>query len=659
MMRLRVRACLATSCAVVLGLSSAGRVGAHAPAPAQAQATFRVATDLVTVPVFVRASDAFVGGLRAGDFLLTDNGVPQKIESVESEAIPADVTILVETSSAMADYMSTINEQLQKIIAMVRPTDRYEVIGIGTYVRQILPMRVAADQPPVGRLESEGLTAVNDALVAALLRQPDDTRRHLVIALSDTVDSISDTTLGTVREAARRSTSTLEVAWITMADNLGSWTTSAERARGVACGLAKRCEPRSRYFMPHISPRPGRPFAAFDQLRDAAELSGGEMHPPGVFVDRSASVIFDKLYKDYRRAYILRYTPTGVSRDGWHEIAVTVPKYSSYEIRARRGYLVEAPRPVAAPPSAKPGSIDALIEAGLRSDDAAIDRVIVDAGVWINVVKLIHDFKDPSLTWPGDTGREFLLALRLASNALRSTRPELHREGESLLKRYEDIARQTSPGLERAWMEAEVALVHASLSSTASSIVAEAVERFPKNAVAHLARAVTFDHQWRTGDAAVVGPPKPANVARLLELYASAERYDETRQESLVRAGFFLHRLGRHAEALAKLEQAGDAGDDVQVRYWRWLFLGQVLDALGRGPEAAQAFRSAMALAPGAQSSRIALMTSLARQGRIDEARLLAEAVQISGAVNDPWLDYWSGEARHLPAILNRLKAFR
>ena len=67
----------------------------------------------------------------------------------------------------------------------------------------------------------------------------------------------------------------------------------------------------------------------------------------------------------------------------------------------------------------------------------------------------------------------------------------------------------------------------------------------------------------------------------------------------------------------------------------------------------------AQAWAPGSPSSRIALMTSLARQGRIDEARLLAEAVQISGAVNDPWLDYWSGEARHLPAILNRLRAFR
>ncbi len=70
-------------------------------------------------------------------------------------------------------------------------------------------------------------------------------------------------------------------------------------------------------------------------------MTGGALHPPGVFTDRTATAIFAKLYEDFRHGYVLRYTARGVAREGWHEITVTIPRFPSYEVRAKRGYWVE------------------------------------------------------------------------------------------------------------------------------------------------------------------------------------------------------------------------------------------------------------------------------------------------------------------------------
>ena len=48
---------------------------------------------------------------------------------------------------------------------------------------------------------------------------------------------------------------------------------------------------------------------------------------------------FKKVFDDYRQSYVLRYTPKGVVRDGWHEIKVEVPGHPRATVRARKGYF--------------------------------------------------------------------------------------------------------------------------------------------------------------------------------------------------------------------------------------------------------------------------------------------------------------------------------
>ena len=63
---------------------------------------FRRRIDLVRLDVSVRRSDRPVAGLRADDFVLTDNGRAQRIEGASLEAMPLSVTLVLDTSRSMA-----------------------------------------------------------------------------------------------------------------------------------------------------------------------------------------------------------------------------------------------------------------------------------------------------------------------------------------------------------------------------------------------------------------------------------------------------------------------------------------------------------------------------------------------------------------------------
>ncbi len=324
---------------------------AQTPTPTPSQQVFRAGTDVVSVNVSVRAGGTPVSNLHAADFVLLDNGVQQRIESVEIQAVPADVTLLVETSDAVSGYVGSLSNQVQKIAALVRPDDRLSVMTIDTYVTEVLP-RQPVLKPQIGRFTPGGLSSANDALAMALLRHADPDRPHLVIAITNAIDTMSLLDVDAVREIARESSAILHVALIDIGEEIpdppakpylkSSW----QRLNGFRCGTSFQCS-LTRLFW---RARDDRPFGLFhyedfDSLKEAAELTGGKMYLPGVFTDRTAAAIFEKVFADYRQSYILRYTPQGVKREGWHEISVTVPSAPSYTVHARRGYAVDARSP--------------------------------------------------------------------------------------------------------------------------------------------------------------------------------------------------------------------------------------------------------------------------------------------------------------------------
>lgn len=432
---------------------------------------FRSNADLVTVPVFVKGSGGAVAGLQPADFVLTDNGVAQQVDSFSMEALPVDVTVLVETSHAIRDYAKSLNDQVRQIASRVHEGDRLEILGIDTYVNVLLPFGRPDREFDVNTFPRGGLTSVNDAIVAALLRQPDPDRQHLIIAITDTIDTMSTLDMAAVRAVARQSSATLVLSWVTMSqDPMQSggppiWMTTAERFERHTgrMGPAQRTVPRRQQWTPHYHPPPRRTIAAFDVLREAADLTGGGLHTGG-FIERNSAIVFNRIYSEFRRNYVLRYVPRGVARDGWHDVAVTVPRYPRLEIRARHGYFIEAGAPAAvatpAPVAPPPGSFEALRAHANRDDLSAMRATVSAAEEAGTLSQLVADFRAAGNVWPARPRREFVAALAIADRAVRSHSEDIASAGVRLIARYPALVRPPlgPDEFERLWLKAAALL---------------------------------------------------------------------------------------------------------------------------------------------------------------------------------------------------------
>lgn len=571
------------------------------------QTIFRTNTDLVTIPVFVKGNDTIVGGLGATDFVLTDNGVRQTVETIDSESLPVDVTVLIETGLAIEPYRKSLNEQVRKIAALMRPTDRIEVLGIDNYVSVLVPFGAPTRDLKVDAFTGGGMMSVNDALVAALLRESDPDRRHLIIAMTDSIDTISTLTMASVRDVAKQSRSTLVVSWITLSADADSlfppWATSAERLdrhvkaprtlfpqpmlniegslatpRSSAVIVGRTVPPRQQWT-PHYDPPRGRLSSAFDVLREAAELTGGAVHPPGVFTDRNAAAIFDKIYAEFRRNYILRYLPTGVPRDGWHDVKVAVPAHTDLDVRARRGYLVEPlpPKtPPTLPPPPIPGSWASLANAIRAGDLSAMRSTIVGADTPEKLQALITDFEKAGNDGGLVPRREFVAALMLGDAAFASASDDVQTSGVALLSRYAGLVRPpTGPdAFERDWLRAETALLVAAIRPADAWVPASnAVIRFTDDPQLLLARAIVAD-QFVTGLPRAAGGRNvaPQAIDQALACYDAALQHAEVAPVARIRKGWLLKRLGRDGDARVSFDLAGAVNDPDPLRQ-SWLRL--------------------------------------------------------------------------------------
>ena len=300
------------------------------------QTTFRSGVEVVTVTVSVRDGNRVVTGLGAADFQITDNGVVQTISRVDTDTVPVDVTLVLDTSGSTEWVIERFRKDTQQIAALLRPIDRIRVLAIDTFAHELMPMQPAGgtvmlDGPPSG-----GLTALYDTLAASLIAPLDINRRHLVVAMTDGIDTYSAVRPDSLRVIAARADAVLHIV----------------HARSRFIGTPVYMPQDRRYVLiPHNQRQferaiwgPLDPFmrAAYldldeQQLQLLAETTGGELHGPTLFGTGTVGA-FTRVYNEFRQSYLLRFTPEGVDRAGWHELKVTVPKSPRLTVRARSGY---------------------------------------------------------------------------------------------------------------------------------------------------------------------------------------------------------------------------------------------------------------------------------------------------------------------------------
>jgi hypothetical protein len=282
---------------------------ARAPQPP----VFKTGALTVSVNAVVKKGNRPVAKLTAKDFRLMDNGVEQRIEAVSIESVPVDVSLFLDTSGSTAGKLDDMKRDVQGIIRMLRPGDRFRLLTIADSVDEPVPWVPAGTAVSLSFTAVGGISLVHDALVVALLHRPEADRRHLVVGMTDRRDCGSVVSSEQLREIAARSEAMLHLV-----DQSGSGDGPAYRIR--------TCSPRGRVDGPAI-------------IADAAARTGGTLHDPSYFFGSSVLRAFRTIFDEFRQSYVLRYSPSGVARGGWHAIVVQVPSTSGVTIRARHGYF--------------------------------------------------------------------------------------------------------------------------------------------------------------------------------------------------------------------------------------------------------------------------------------------------------------------------------
>jgi|GEM_PF-1063509 len=674
--------------AVLLTLLCASAIGRGQQQPPP---QFRANTDVVTLDVLVRSGFGPVGGLKPADLLVVDNGVPQRVDSVENSTMPVDVSVLIDLSGwTMGAWQNeprdSVSEadpfgKLGQIRALLRPDDRVRLLTIDDAVTEVLPMQQATASVVEAPLKGDGLAALNDALVAAMLRPVEPNRRHFVFAFTKGLDTRSVVDLSAVSEIARRSDAIVHIVEDIMP------LMKEQELQVCQCVNASICQPTMRFFLPvrrgpmgvcgglyNDGPRDGRHR---EELGAAAATTGGGYHISSVLQIPDLLRTFKETIDAFRQGYVVRYTPQGVKREGWHDITVTVANHPSYSVQARRGYWVEsataaapsvsarsAPSmPAAAARGSAPATVESLADAYERGD---YPGVLASLAASPDLGRLVRSVREGNTRWPSAPRRDAVFALEVASAALRSDAPGVAEEGQKLLVQYTTLIRPAlgPDEFECAWYwTAATALQGAIRPAIALPFVKRALERCPDHPRLQLGLAIVTDQQWPTGvqqaapnTAFPIRPPTPV-VRDLPALYDAAMAFPETALEARARSAWLAYRVENYTRAETLLSGPNMPGGDRVARYLAEVVRGKTLTALKRPLEAEAAFRSALVIVPGAQSARVALMSLLLSRGERTEAEELARAVTTAADdLVDPWWAYWQGDNRAFGAILGRLR---
>lgn len=277
---------------VTTGALAAGVLAQEPPA-------FRATVDAVSVGVSVRRGGRPVGGLKAGEFHLTDNGVPQVITSLLDERLPVDVTVLLDVSGSITDAtMAMLRRSVGDLRQDLRPADRLRVLSFNLQVRRVLDLDApgqALDAAFAG-IRPGGSSAVYDALVVALASPAAPDRRQFIALFSDGLDNGSISREQDLLDVARRTTPTVSVLLATPV----------------------RRPPPSVYS-------------------DLATATGGTV--VSVMPSDRLGDGFRRVLEEFRSGYVLTFTPTGVPRGGSHRLEVAVDR-TGVDVRARRGYAL-------------------------------------------------------------------------------------------------------------------------------------------------------------------------------------------------------------------------------------------------------------------------------------------------------------------------------
>jgi Ca-activated chloride channel homolog len=277
--------------ACTMAMAASVTLAAHGQNP-----VFSAKVEAVRVDVLVSEGGRPVRGLRAGDFEVLDNGVPQHVDLVSFEQLPLNVVLTFDMSgSVVGERLANLREAGRAVLDGLRPADQAALVSFNHVVAMGggLTGVTSRVRQTIEWADPAGSTSLIDASFAGMLLGESDVGRALVIVFSDGIDTSSWLEAKAVLEVAKRFDAVVYAATAALGANA-------------------------------------------DFLRDLTEQTGGRLIR--IESTKNLSGVFLQVLEEFRQRYVVSYSPAGVSREGWHQLAVRV-KGRNATIRARPGYL--------------------------------------------------------------------------------------------------------------------------------------------------------------------------------------------------------------------------------------------------------------------------------------------------------------------------------
>jgi len=338
-----------------------------------------------------------ISGLGKSGFVLTEDGVPQALDVVRPEQLPATYVMLVDSSQSIAHGIAFLRDAVTRFMAYLRPKDSVLVIPfsktLGATTGPTANVETVLDA--LTSVRPAGGTAIYDAIVetSAMIQKREG--RHVLVLLSDGYDEHSVHTRDDAVRAVQASGATAYVIGV-----------------GGVAGISMKGEAL---------------------LKGFAEATGGRAFFP--YRESELPIVHDKVAADVATRYLLTYTPTNQKVDGgWRAITLKTAD-PALTVRTKPGYF--APKP---PPVRPTLELTAVDESRRVLDVTREDLVVIEDGVPQTVEAFSEATSPVSIVLALDESGSMRRAAEGVKAAARSFVNALRKEDKLAVLRFSDKA---------------------------------------------------------------------------------------------------------------------------------------------------------------------------------------------------------------------------
>jgi len=317
-----------------------------------AQTTLHTTTTLVVVPTLVQATGREpVFSLTAEDFVLTDNGVPQKLMLEEETKRPLSLVVLMQTGGvARGQFPSYVNLETMLASLLAGGPNKVSIVNFDSrpeaaspFTSNVAEWQDAIDHPDQG----DSGAAIFDGIAYALdllKKEPAGNRRAILLISQERDDGSKTPMKEIVRDLGETNTAIYSVTF-------SAQKTEAKLAFKDPAHVNPPISvvPSDGSLKPYNDP--ARPIQGYFKLdvplrlifgamqknlsAEVADLSGGE----SMSFDGRGELESDinVLNNHIRNSYLLSFTPTS-GEPGLHTIKVRLTRHPEMMVSARTSY---------------------------------------------------------------------------------------------------------------------------------------------------------------------------------------------------------------------------------------------------------------------------------------------------------------------------------